>query len=213
MNRRPPGIQTGNRAGFTLPNAAPLSPGHGYPPGMSDLWSPKSNQHDRAPLSPVSPMSPVKSAVSQAYSTAPVVQRVVVLQNPSKEIPRASTPVQEVAMSPTATNRARQSAISYFRGARSANSRYLAYKEVEAAKRMEIRAKTLPTATTATARLQVAAQKLKTVRLLGGMNAPKQVGQVSGGLGHGKIGTSTSLLARLAVLKGERAVEEARKSI
>lgn len=115
-------------------------------------------------------------------------------------------------MSPTAANRARQAAITYFRGARSANSRYLAYKEVEKAKQMEIRAKTLPTKTTAMARLQAASHKLKAVKVMGLAVPRGNVQKVEGGLGNGKIGTQTSLLARLAVLKGERAVQDASKA-
>ena len=58
------------------------------------------------------------------------------LQHPKTTRPPAAlsrdapTLLLQVTMSPTAANRARQAAITYFRGARSANSRYLAYKEV-----------------------------------------------------------------------------------
>jgi hypothetical protein len=136
-----------------------------------------------SPKSPTSPFSPLKAAVDRFYvasrdAAAPViraganiatnVRRKYVFRtmhpHEKKMLPHiANAPgaaLEFMDISPKQVAEHRKHAVDYFRSARDANARYMAYKQDEARKKAEIRAKSLPTAATAQNRLQNARFKL-----------------------------------------------------
>jgi hypothetical protein len=136
------------------------------------------------------------------------VSKRYVLQTLVEKAARATTPVQDVLLSPKAYDEKREAAISYFRGARNANDRYAAYKQVEARKQKEIRAKSLPTQETALGRLKAATKKLQMVGALSKPTASNA--KVVGGLGGGNIGQVTNLKERLQLLKQDSELKKAK---
>jgi hypothetical protein len=101
--------------------------------------------------------------------------------------------------------------VDYFRSARDANARYQAYKQDEVRKKAEIRAKSLPTATTAANRLQSARFKLAAMAVFNTKVETKSSPLMElspksrGAPPSGVPASGNSFLARLAVKRMENA--------
>jgi len=109
-------------------------------------------------------------------------------------------------LSPGTDNRQRGFAISYFRRARDANSRYAEYKEVETQKKKASDALSMPTKMTALQRIRRASQRLSMVNRMGFKKTSEKIADP--GYGGGNIGGQTNLIQLLMKRKQERLAKE-----